>query len=573
MANFPDEVLERVFNYMNSHRERNNLSLVCKNWYKVDRFSRKSVFIGNCYSISPERVIERFPMLKSLTLKGKPHLVDSNFVPYDWGGFVYPWIDALVKSEVELEELRLKRMVITDESLQLISSSFVNFESLVLVRCEGFTTIGLAAIAANCRFLKDLDLQESKVDDHRGHWLSFFPDCCTSLVTLKFACLKGSVNLAALERLVARSPNLRSLRLNGNVPLDALKNILMQAPQLVDLGTGSFVHDPNPEALVGLRNIISKCKSITEISGFFNVLPYCLSAIYPICMNLTCLDLCRVVGIPSNSLIKLASRCAKLQRLWIMDWIGDKGLEAVASTCKDLQELRIYASVHIIGNDLDGVSEKGLFAISIGCHKLHSLLYTCRQMTNAVLITVAKNCPNFISFRLCILDPEKPDPTTMQPFDEGFREIVQSCRKLKRLTLSGQLTDQVFLYIGMYCEQLEVLSVAFAGESSDGITYVLNGCQKLRKLDIRDSPFGNSALLMDVERYETMQSLWTSSCNVSIGACKILAKKMPSLNVEIINDNQQPVSIADDEQRVKTMYLYRTLVGKRKDAPEYVMTL
>ncbi|KAE9590180.1 hypothetical protein Lal_00027821 [Lupinus albus] len=573
MVHFPEEVLEHVFGFMNSHRDRNNLCLVCKNWYRVERLSRKSVFIGNCYSISPERVIERFPRLKSLTLKGKPHFVDFNFVPYGWGGFVYPWIDALVKSEIELKELRLKRMVVTDECLQLLSSSFVNFESLILVRCEGFTTDGLAAIAANCRFLKDLDLRESKVDDHRGHWLSCFPDCCTSLVTLKFACLKGSVNLEALERLVARSPNLTSLRLNGAVPLEALKKILIHAPQLVDLGTGSFVHDPYSEAFAGLTNIISKCKSITEISGFFNVLPFCLSAIYPICLNLTCLNLCRATGIPSNCLIKLVSRCAKLQCLWVMDWIGDIGLEAVASTCKDLQELRVYASFDIIGNDFVGVSEKGLFAISIGCRKLHLLLYTCKQMTNAVLIAVAKNCPNFICFRLCILDPREPDPTTMQPFDEGFGAIVQSCRHLKRLTLSGQLTDQVFLYIGVHCEQLEVLSVAFAGESSDGMTYVLNGCQKLRKFDIRDSPFGNSALLMDVERYETMQSLLMSSCNVSIGACKILAKKMPSLNVEIINENQQANSSADDEERVKRMYLYRSLVGKRKDAPEYVITL
>ncbi|KAI5390423.1 hypothetical protein KIW84_075659 [Lathyrus oleraceus] len=31
------------------------------------------------------------------------------------------------------------------------------------------------------------------------------------------------------------------------------------------------------------------------------------------------------------------------------------------------------------------------------------------KMTNAALITVAKNCPNFILFRLCILDATKPD--------------------------------------------------------------------------------------------------------------------------------------------------------------------
>ena len=50
-----------------------------------------------------------------------------------------------------LEELRLKRMVVSDESLELLSRSFVGFKSLVLVSCDGFTTDGLASIAANCR--------------------------------------------------------------------------------------------------------------------------------------------------------------------------------------------------------------------------------------------------------------------------------------------------------------------------------------------------------------------------------------------------------------------------------------
>jgi len=86
-------------------------------------------------------------------LKGKPHFADFSLVPYGWGGFVYPWIEALAKRRVGLEELRLKRMVVSDESLELLSRSFTNFKSLVLVSCEGFTTDGLAAVAANCRFV------------------------------------------------------------------------------------------------------------------------------------------------------------------------------------------------------------------------------------------------------------------------------------------------------------------------------------------------------------------------------------------------------------------------------------
>lgn len=571
MNYFPDEVIEHVFDYVVSHRDRNALSLVCKSWYRIERCTRQKVFIGNCYSISPERLIQRFPALKSLTLKGKPHFADFSLVPHGWGGFVYPWIEALAKSRVGLEELRLKRMVVSDESLELLSRSFMNFKSLVLVSCEGFSTDGLAAVAANCRFLRELDLQENEVDDHKGQWLSCFPDSCTSLVSLNFACLKGDVSLGALERLVARSPNLKSLRLNRSVPLDALQRIMMRAPQLVDLGIGSFVHDPDSETYTKLKNTILKCKSITSLSGFLEVSPHCLAAIYPICRNLTSLNLSYAAGIHGSELIKLIRHCGKLQRLWIMDCIGDKGLGVVASTCKDLQELRVFPSVPY-GNPA-AVTEKGLVAISMGCPKLHSLLYFCHQMTNAALITVAKNCPNFIRFRLCILDATKPDPDTMQPLDEGFGAIVQSCRRLRRLSLSGQLTDQVFLYIGMYAEQLEMLSIAFAGESDKGMQYVLNGCKKLRKLEIRDCPFGNMALLTDVGKYETMRSLWMSSCEVTVGACKRLAKKMPRLNVEIFNENEQADCSLEDGQRVEKMYLYRTLAGKRKDAPEYVWTL
>ncbi|XP_014497913.1 protein AUXIN SIGNALING F-BOX 2 [Vigna radiata var. radiata] len=571
MNYFPDEVIEHIFDYVVSHRDRNALSLVCKSWYRIERCTRQRVFIGNCYSISPERLIQRFPGLKSLTLKGKPHFADFSLVPYGWGGFVYPWIEALAKSRVGLEELRLKRMVVSDESLELLSRSFTNFKSLVLVSCEGFTTDGLAAVAANCRYLRELDLQENEVEDHKGHWLSCFPDSCTSLVSLNFACLKGEVSLGALERLVARSPNLKSLKLNRSVPLDALQRIMTRAPQLADLGIGSFVQDPESEVFIKLKNTILKCKSITSLSGLLEVAPHCLAAIYPICPNLTSLNLSYAAGVQGSDLIKLIRHCVKLQRLWIMDCIGDKGLGVVAKTCTDLQELRVFPSVPF-GNAL-AVTEVGLVAISMGCPKLHSLLYFCQQMTNAALITVAKNCPNFIRFRLCILDATKPDPDTMQPLDEGFGAIVQSCRRLRRLSLSGKLTDQVFLYIGMYAEKLEMLSIAFAGDSDKGMLYVLNGCKKLRKLEIRDCPFGDLALLTDVGKYETMRSLWMSSCEVTVGACKLLAKKMPRLNVEIFNESEQEDCILEDGQRVEKMYLYRTLAGKRKDAPEYVWTL
>ncbi|KAL3640023.1 Protein AUXIN SIGNALING F-BOX 3 [Castilleja foliolosa] len=568
---FPEEVLEHVFDFLTSHRDRNAVSLVCKSWYSVERFSREKVFIGNCYAINPERLIDRFPRVRSLTLKGKPHFADFNLVPGDWGGYVDPWIEAMAKSGINLEELRLKRMVVSDESLELLAKSFPNFKSLVLVSCEGFTTDGLAAIASNCRLLRELDLQENEVDDHKGQWLSCFPETSTSLVSLNFACIKGEVNVAALERLVARCPNLRSLRLNHSVPLDALHRILAKAPQLNDLGTGSFVQDPDSEACNKLKNVLQQCTSIRSMSGFLDVNARCLPSIYPICKYLTSLNLSYAPGIYSNELTKLICYCKNLERLWILDTIGDKGLGTVASTCKELQELRVFPS-DLYGAGNAAVTEEGLVAISAGCPKLNSILYFCQQMTNAALIAVAKNCPNFIRFRLCTLNPTVPDAVTNLPLDEGFGAIVQSCKGLKRLSISGLLTDQVFLYIGMYAEQLEMLSIAFAGDSDKGLLYLLNGCKKLKKLEIRDSPFGDVALLADVGKYETMRSLWMSSCEVTLGACKALAEKMPRLNVEIINEGGEQ-NDDDARQKVEKMYLYRTVVGPRGDAPEFVWTM
>jgi len=162
-----------------------------------------------------------------------------------------------------------------------------------------------------------LDLQENEIDDHSGHWLSCFPESCTSLISLNFACLKGEISLAALERLVARSPNLKSLKLNRAVPLEVLQKILMRAPQLVDLGTGSFVHDPDSETYNKLKTTILNCKSIRNLSGFLEVAPRCVPAIYPICLNLTTLNLSYAAGIHGSDLIKLIRHCVKLQRLWV----------------------------------------------------------------------------------------------------------------------------------------------------------------------------------------------------------------------------------------------------------------
>ncbi|KAH6796513.1 F-box/RNI-like superfamily protein [Perilla frutescens var. hirtella] len=568
---FPEEVLEHVFSFLGSDKDRNAVSLVCRSWYEIERWCRRRLFVGNCYAVSPEIMIRRFPEVRAVEMKGKPHFADFNLVPEGWGGYVHPWIRAMSAAYPWLEEIKLKRMVVTDESLELIARSFKNFRVLVLSSCEGFTTDGLASIAANCRNLRELDLRESEVEDLSGHWLSHFPDSCTSLVSLNMSCLGSEVSFSALERLVGRCPNLKTLRLNRAVPLEKLPNLLHRAPQLVELGTGAYSAEIRPDIYSNLAEAFSLCKQLKGLSGFWDVVPAYLPAMYSVCAGITSLNL-SYATIQSPELVKIVSQCRHLQRLWVLDYIEDAGLEALAASCKDLLELRVFPSDPFGAEANVSLTEQGLVSVSEGCPKLQSVLYFCRQMSNAALVTIARNRPKMVRFRLCIIEPQAPDYLTLEPLDRGFGAIVENCKELRRLSLSGLLTDRVFDYIGKHAKKLEMLSIAFAGDSDLGLHHVLSGCESLRKLEIRDCPFGDKALLANAAKLETMRSLWMSSCSVSFGACKLLAQKIPRLNVEVIDERGHPNS-RPDSCPVEKLYIYRTVAGPRVDMPDFIWTI
>ncbi|KAH9605863.1 hypothetical protein KSS87_007105 [Heliosperma pusillum] len=571
-TSFPEEVLEHVLSFIESHSDLNSVSLVCKTWYEVDRWCRRKIFVGNCYAVDPTYAIRRFKDVRSLTIKGKPHFADFNLVPDGWGAHSFPWIYGFSVGFPGLEELRFKRMVVTDEGLELIGNKLRNFRVLVLCSCDGFSTNGLASIAANCRNLRTLDLCESEVDDRSGNWISDFPDTYTSLESLNIACLTSELRFCSLERLVARCPNLKSLRLNRAVPLEKLAILLEKAPQLVNFGTGSFLTELSTEAYSKLTKAFTGCKSLKGLSGLYDVVPNYLPALYPVCSGLTSLNL-SYATIHSPDLIELVGHCPSLQRLWVLDYIEDSGLEMLAQTCKDLRELRVFPSEPYIQEPNVCLTEQGLVSVAMGCPKLQSILYFCRQFSNEALCTIAKNRPNLTRFRLCIIEPQCPDYLTNQPLDDGFGAIVEHCKDLRRLSLSGLLTDRVFEYIGTHAKKLEMLSLAFAGESDLGLHYLLSGCKNLRKLEIRDCPFGGKALMMNAAKLETMRSLWMSSCQVSYEECKLLGKKMPGLNVEVMDERGLSDYSQTNDCPIDKLYIYRSLVGPRADSPAFVLTL
>ncbi|KAI4374094.1 hypothetical protein MLD38_012132 [Melastoma candidum] len=564
---FPEEALDRILSLIQSHKDRNSASLVSKSWHHAERWTRTRVFVGNCYAVSPTIVARRFPNVRSVILKGRPRFSDFNMVPQNWGAHVYPWLLMFADCYPFLEELRLKRMTVSDEGLELLGLKFPNFKALTLSSCDGFSTHGLASVAAHCRNLTELDIQENDVLDFSGNWLSCFPKNITSLEVLNFATLNSEVDFDALQRLVSRCNRLRTLKINRSVTLNQLQRLLLCAPGLTELGTGSFLQELTAHEYSELERAFSNCKNLRSLSGLTEATSLYLPVLYPGCTNLTFLNLSYVL-LQSEEFSKLIVHCPLLQRLWVLDTIGDKGLEAVGENCPSLEELRVFPADPFDPDIIHGptVTETGLLAVSYGCRRLHYILYFCHKMTNAVVATVVRNCPDFTHFRLCIMNPGQPDYITNESMDEAFGAVVKTCSKLRRLGVSGLLTDLAFEYIGKYGNHLETLSVAFAGDSDLAMEYLMRGCPKLRKLEIRDCPFGNAALLSGMEKYESMRSLWMSACKVTVNGCKQLAREMPRLNVEVMTDDEN----GDGQYKV---YVYRSIAGPREDAPPFVLTL
>ncbi|KAI5067679.1 hypothetical protein GOP47_0018207 [Adiantum capillus-veneris] len=331
LAPFLDDLLEHVLKFIRSDKDRNNVSLVCKSWSKVEAESRRHIFIGNCYSISPERLVNRFHNVTSVTLKGKPRFSDFDLLPSDWGAYALPWVEAFCKAYPHLEELKLKRMTVCDVSLQKIATHLLHFKRLTLITCDGFSSDGLASIARHCRFLECLDLTENKVESLSGSWLDQFPEECTSVMSLNLGNVNGELGFEVLEGLVERCTMLESLKLNSSISLIQLQGLLHKAPQLRELGTGSFSQELAADDFLKLQSSFSTSRKLRSLSGFWEVGPGQLPVIYPVCKNLICLDL-SYTSIGDAEFMELITQCQNLERLWILDSVEDRGLRAAAST-------------------------------------------------------------------------------------------------------------------------------------------------------------------------------------------------------------------------------------------------
>ncbi|KAF8776120.1 hypothetical protein HU200_003806 [Digitaria exilis] len=573
-----DNVLETVLQFLDAPRDRSAASLVCRSWHRAESATRESVAVRNLLAASASRAARRFPNARSLLLKGRPRFADFNLLPHGWDASAFrPWAAAVAAGAFPaLASLYLKRIPVTDADLDLLAGSLpASFRDLSLHLCDGFSSHGLASIASHCRGLRVLDVVECDMAEQQEvvDWVAAFPTEPTNLETLSFECYEPPVSFAALEALVARSPRLSRLRVNQHVTLGQLRRLMALAPHLSHLGTGSFRPAEGGEEGLGFGDLLTafasagRARTLVSLSGFRELAQEYLPIITVVCQNLKSLDLSYTPVTP-NQIMMFIGQCHNLETLWVLDSVRDEGLQNVANFCKKLRCLRVLPlDAHEDAEEL--VSEVGLTAISQGCPELRSILYFCQTMTNAAVIAMSRNCPELKVFRLCIMGRHQPDHVTGEPMDEGFGAIVQNCSKLTRLSTSGHLTDRAFEYIGRYGKSLRTLSVAFAGNSDVALQYILQGCSKLEKLEIRDCPFGDAGLLSGMHHFYNMRFVWMSGCNLTLQGCKEVARGLPRMVVELINGQPQN----ERNEGVDILYMYRSLDGPREDVPPFVKIL
>nr|GEV92344.1 hypothetical protein [Tanacetum cinerariifolium] len=336
--------------------------------------------IALCYAATPKQLLQRFPYLESLKLKGKPRAAMYNLIPEDWGGFVKPWVDEIAVSFTSLKAVHFRRMIVYDGDLELLAKARGGVLQVVkLDKCSGFSTDGLKHICRSCRNLNTLFLEESQVIEKDGEWLHELALNNTFLETLNFYMTDLSqVSVRDLELIARNCKNLVSVKIGDCEILD-LVGFFQAAVSLEEFGGGCFNEQAEQYGSVSYPPRLCRL-GVNYMST--NEMPI----VYPFASWLKKLDLLYALLDTEDHCI-LLPKCPNLEVLETRNVIGDRGLEVLARVCKHLKRLRIErgADEQELEDEEGIVSQLGLTAIAQGCIELEYIAVYVSDITNTAL--------------------------------------------------------------------------------------------------------------------------------------------------------------------------------------------
>ncbi|KAK4493511.1 hypothetical protein RD792_005562 [Penstemon davidsonii] len=581
-----DTVWECVIPYVNDSRDRDAVSLVCKRWYEIDAITRKHVTIALCYTATPQQLSRRFPQLESLKLKGKPRASMFNLIPEDWGGYVTPWVEEVVRSFGRMKALHFRRMIVKDSDLELVAKSAVGkvLEVLKLDKCSGFSTDGLLHIGRFCGSMKILVMEESSITDNDGEWLHELALNNTVLENLNFYMTDPILRVRSgdLKLIARRCPSLASVKINDCDMLDLIE-FFQAAASLEEFGGGSYTEPPGLVVEGIFNEQLERYAAVVFPPSLCRLgLTYLGQAempiVYPVASRLRKLDL-MFAFLNTEDHCLLLQRCPNLEVLEARNVIGDRGLEVVAQFCKKIKRLRIErgADEQEMEDEEGIVSQRGLIALAQGCIELEYLAVYVSDITNASLECIGTHSKNLCDFRLVLLDRETR--ITDLPLDSGVRSLLIGCHKLRRFALylrPGGLSDVGLSYIGRYSSNVRWMLLGYVGESDAGLLEFSKGCPSLQKLEMRGSCFSERALAIAALQLTSLRYLWVQGYRASNGR-DLLTMVRPNWNIELIPAQQ---GFVGDENGVHVMVehqshilAYYSLAGPRSDFPATVKPL
>ncbi|CAM8961183.1 unnamed protein product [Rhodiola kirilowii] len=549
------EVFDYVIPYINRPSIRSAVSLVSKRWYKIDSVTRKKVNIDNCYSTSPQRLSERFPNLEKLKVKGKPWASTFDLLPYDWGGYVTPWVNEIVLNVNSLKSIHFRLMIVKDFDLEALAQARgPMLLELKLDKCFGFSTDGLLRVAQSCRNLKVFILEESRILDNGGQWLHEIAVSNTVLETLNFYMTDlATVDFRDLELISRNCLSLKSVKINNNWEIIDLLGFFRLAASLEEFCGGSHTRLTDDIIDVTLPATIQRL-------GLTNIRSNGLQVLFPLGgLGLTKLDLGYTWVKNHYHLIR---KFPNLEVIKAQDVIGDRGLEALAFNCKKLKRLRIE---HGEEGREGMVSHKGLEEIAQGCSQLEYLSVYVSDITNETLEIIGKRLKKLRGFRLVLAD--RLSMVTDLPLDNGVRALLEGCTKLVRFALylrPGGLTDAGLIDIGKYSKNVKWMLLGRVGETDEGLRKFSEGCPVLEKLQMRGCCFSEKALAFAITQLRSLRFLWVQGYTASVDGRDLFYMQRPYWNIELIPAT--PIVPAQ-------ILAYYSLVGPRTDYPETVSLL
>ncbi|KAL8201698.1 hypothetical protein R6Q57_010845 [Mikania cordata] len=562
---FTDTVFSCVVPYIHDCRDRSSVSLVCRKWSELDGVTRKHVTVAMCYATTPFRLRQRFPLLESLTVKGKPRAAMFDLIPEDWGGFVTPWVCEIASSLNCLKAIHFRRMIVRDSDIDLLTRTRGHeLRVLKLDLCSGFSTDGLLRIGMLCDNLRVLYLQESLIVEKDGQWLHELALNNTVLECLNFYMTDLSKFSFKDLELIARNcrESLVSVKIS-ECDFTGLVDFFNHVVNLQEFGGGAFSNQP--EKYTGLKFPPSlRCMALNYASQ--SEIPVVL----PFASGLTKLDLLYALFDTEDHCF-LIQRCPNLEVLDTRDAIRDRGLQVLSQFCKKLRRIKIER-----GDDEEGfVSQTGLISLAQGCLELECLHINLTDITNEALACVGTHLKKLYDFRMILLDKE--ERITELPLDYGVRALLSGCNKLERLGVylrPGGLTDVGLGYIGHYAQNVRYLLLGFTGETDAGLVELSKGCPKLQKLEVRGCGFSEQALSTFVLNVASLRYLWIQGYRVSENCSGILAMARPFWNMELISAEMNAGAPGNSElQQPPSLLAYYSLAGQRTDFPETVLPL